>query len=125
MNSIVPGQYVMRDFKTNPVLNFTLFRAPIDLLDASVMNLLCKTTTRKTKYARKNMGNESNKSIGISLLTGLAEERNWISQRKVKLKNGNGWMEQMNSSRHIEIIRLLSSEMRQSPIPLSRRNIYN
>lgn len=49
-NKTVPGHIVINVFKTNRVLKFIRFRAPIDLEEASVNNLLCNSITRQIKY---------------------------------------------------------------------------
>lgn len=67
-NKTVPGQIVIRVFKTNLVLKLIRFNAPILRLDASVNNLLCKSIERQIKYKRKNIGNDRIKSIGTGVL---------------------------------------------------------
>lgn len=60
----VPGQIVIKVFKTNFVSKLILFSAPILLDEASVNNLLCKSMTRHIKYNLSNIGNDRSMSIG-------------------------------------------------------------
>lgn len=62
--STVPGQMVIKVFRTNLVLKLMRFRAPILLDDASVNSLLCNNITRQMRYRRRNMGNDKATSTG-------------------------------------------------------------
>lgn len=60
----VPGQMVIRVFKTKRVLKLIRLSAPILLDEASVNNLLCNNITRQIRYSRRNIGNDKGTSYG-------------------------------------------------------------
>ena len=63
----VPGQIVIKVFRTNRVLKFIRFSAPMLREDASVNNLLCNSMALNIRYSRKNIGNDSTMSTGTRI----------------------------------------------------------
>lgn len=117
-NKTVPGQMVIRVLRTNLVLKLILFRAPILRLDASVKSFECKSMERQIKYKRKNMGNERNKSTGMTALFSSGAVVALVTQENLK-SPGIGWIKQMITSTVISVIRFRVIEMRQSSTQLS------